>query len=72
MPTKRRKIPPLRINQPVPAWAARLLDGELPERDSEDWQEFVGWKFFGDQVPGLPDDAWSDEGAALWSAEHAD
>ena len=31
MPTKRRRIGPARINQPVPHWAWLLLNGELPK-----------------------------------------
>jgi hypothetical protein len=71
MPTKRRKLPPRRINDPVPHWAARLLTGELPGRDGDDWEEFVSWKFFGDPVPGLPD-PMSAEGRALWAVRDAD
>jgi hypothetical protein len=70
MPTKRRKRPPLRINEPVPPWAARLLAGEQPDRESEDGLAFFGWLFLGDRVPGLPDPE-TPEGCRLWRG-HAD
>jgi hypothetical protein len=55
MPTKRRRIGPARINQPVPHWAWLLLNGELPDRrDPEVEAGMLGW-LIGDQVPGLPD-----------------
>ena len=71
MPTKRRKIPPLRINQPVPAWVPKLLASEPLEIDSEAWAECVGWKFFDEPVAGLPD-PMSAEGRALWAVRDAD
>lgn len=38
----------------IPAWADRLIAGEIPARDSADWDSFIGWVFFADCVPGLP------------------
>jgi hypothetical protein len=35
MPTKRRKVPPRHIGA-TPAWAQRLLEGEMPEIDTEE------------------------------------
>jgi hypothetical protein len=67
MATKRRKIPPRRINEPTPLWAQRLLAGERPERDSAEDVEFFNWAFCGDPVPGLPP-ADSPEGYQLWSS----
>ena len=72
MPTKRTKIPPARINDPVPAWVERLKAGEPPPRDSEAHQELIGWFFFRDVlVPGLPDPDTA-EGRALWRVCVAD
>jgi hypothetical protein len=52
--TKRRKIPPRRINEPAPLWAERLLAGERPDvRDLEVECGMLGW-LIGDRVPGLP------------------
>jgi hypothetical protein len=39
----------------MPAWAEALLRGELPERGSADWSAYLGWKFFFDNVAGLPE-----------------
>jgi hypothetical protein len=55
MPTKRRKIGPKRINQPMPLWAWQLLHGERPDRrDPEVESGLFGW-LLGDPVPGLPE-----------------
>jgi hypothetical protein len=64
MATKRRKIGPTRINQPVPLWAWQLLHGERPDRrDPEVESGLFGW-LLGDPVPGLPPYD-SDEGVRL-------
>ena len=64
MPTKRRRIGPKRINQPVPLWAQQLLNGERPDRrDPEVEAGTFAW-LLGDPVPGLPPYD-SDEGASL-------
>jgi hypothetical protein len=62
--TKRRKIPPKRINEPLPAWVARLLAGQRPEKDGPDWGAWIGWYYLRDEVPGLPD-PMSVEGRAI-------
>jgi hypothetical protein len=63
MPTKRKKLSPTRINQPMPAWAQRLLEtGEEPARDSPDADQFFGYAFCQESVVGLPP---ADE--LLWS-----
>jgi hypothetical protein len=49
VPSKRRKIPPQRINEPARPWAERLLAGERPATD--DW---IGWVYFDGPTPGLP------------------
>jgi hypothetical protein len=55
VPTKRRKIPPRRINEPVPEWAQLLLAGEQPDRrDPEVEVGLFAW-LIGDPVAGLPD-----------------
>jgi hypothetical protein len=63
MTTKRRKIRPTKINQPVPDWAVALLAGHLPS-DPEGEDAFIGWRWLGENVPGLPP-AMSHEGLAL-------
>jgi hypothetical protein len=32
----------------------RLLTGELPEPEGEDWGEFIAWKYFDEPTQGLP------------------
>jgi hypothetical protein len=55
MPTKRRRIGPKRINQPMPMWAWQLLNGERPDRrDPEVEAGMFAW-LLGDPIPGLPD-----------------
>jgi len=71
MPTKRRKSPPRRINQPMPDWVDRLKAGERPLEGSEGHGEFIGWLYLGDEVPGLPDPL-SPDGAPLWRCCDAD
>ena len=71
MGTKRLRLAPRRINQPVPQWAQRLLVGERPPQDTDAGGEFFGWMFLGDDVPGLPP-ADTDEGAALVELHHDD
>jgi hypothetical protein len=67
MPTKRRKLPPTRINRPMPHWAWQLLNGERPDRrDPETEDGLFGW-LIGDAVPGLPPYD-SDEGCRLRAA----
>lgn len=38
----------------TPQWAVELLNGRIPEKDTPEWDEFVGWKYF-DYFEGLPD-----------------
>jgi hypothetical protein len=67
MATKRRKIGPRLINQPVPPWAVRLVNEGVRPREGEDGShEWFGWLYCGDAVPGLPS-ADSPEGQRLWS-----
>jgi hypothetical protein len=67
VPTKRRKLPPRLINQPVPQWAARLVNEGVAPREGEDGSgEWFGWLYCGDAVPGLPPSD-SPEGERLWS-----
>jgi hypothetical protein len=70
LPTKRIRRPRQRINQPMPAWVERLLTGELPELEGEDWGEFIAWKYFDEPTPGLPP-APSAEGRRLLAGEGA-
>lgn len=56
MPTKRVRRLRRRRDHDVPRWARRLLEtGQRPERESEDFDAFVGWLYFHEPVPGLPD-----------------
>lgn len=55
MPTKRtRRTRAPRAN--APAWVEPFIErGEIPERGTSAYGQFVGWYFFGEAVPGLPD-----------------
>ena len=49
---KRRTRKPRQV---TPAWAVELIKtGQAPERDTEAWNVYIGWKYFDEQVPGLP------------------
>jgi hypothetical protein len=54
MPTTRRR----RTRQPITAgtgWVVRyLLTDEEPPEGTPDHDAFLGWRFFGERVPGLP------------------
>jgi hypothetical protein len=39
----------------TPHWAVNLLNGHIPEKDSESWDDYLAWKYFGNHIPGLPD-----------------
>jgi hypothetical protein len=68
MPTKRTKLGPRR-KLDVPAWVVRFVDeGIVPEHDTADHDQWVGWYFFREDVPGLPP-ADSDEGRLLVARE---
>ena len=57
MPTKRTRITRSRRDLNTPQWAIRLRDhGELPDLDSDEHDEYTGWLYFDEHVPGLPDD----------------
>jgi hypothetical protein len=72
MPTKRRKIPPRRLRQRSD-WVERYLaTGEEPPDDGgRDRDEFLGWLFFDEPIPGLPA-PWSDEWRNLLAGRNAD
>jgi hypothetical protein len=55
MPTNRQRRLRVRQDVRVPEWALALLGGTLPVRGSPEDEEFFGWYFCGDLVPGLPD-----------------
>lgn len=60
MPTKRKRVARYRL-EPIPEWADRLLtEKRIPERGTADYDDYVGWAFFGDSVPGLPDEETSE------------
>jgi hypothetical protein len=66
LPTKRRKLPPQRINLPTPEWVRRLLaDGQPPRTGDDGYDQYFGWLFCSEAVPGLPD-PMSTEGYQLW------
>jgi hypothetical protein len=67
MATKRRRKLPRLINQPMPAWAARLVDEAIaPGPDDEEARDaFFGWMFCDERVPGLPQSD-TPEGNAIW------
>ncbi len=67
MPTKRSRRTRNRVED-MPDWAYRLREhGDVPSRGTPGHSAYVGWKFFGELVPGLPD-ADSKEGRALFHA----
>jgi hypothetical protein len=67
MPTRRSKLPPRLINQPMPPWAVRLVnEGVAPREGEAGCNEWFGWLFCGDEVAGLPSSD-SPEGQQLWS-----
>jgi hypothetical protein len=68
MATKRRKLPHVRINERVPDWARKFVEtGEEPPDDGgRDRDQYVGWLFWDEHVPGLPDDG--EEAAKLLRA----
>ena len=67
MPTKRRRRVRELIDRDVPAWVtAYVKDGVEPEQDSDAGGQYFGWLFCQERVNGLPDDADSPEGIALW------
>jgi hypothetical protein len=39
----------------MPQWARDLLEGKIPDKDSEGWSGYLGWVYFGDWTPGLPE-----------------
>jgi hypothetical protein len=66
MTTKRRKIGPRLINQQTPAWVVRLLNENVAPRAGEPGaDEWFGWMFCDERVPGLPQSD-TPEGNAIW------
>jgi hypothetical protein len=66
MPTNRRRRVRGLIDRDVPAWAVRLVNDGIAPREGEDGSdEWFGWLYCGDAVPGLPM-ADSPEGQRLW------
>ncbi|WP_373054599.1 hypothetical protein [Thioalkalivibrio sp.] len=63
MPTKRTRRTRNRADD-MPRWAHRFLEtGEVPTGGA-DRNAYAGWRFFGESVPGLPDED-TREGKAL-------
>ena len=66
MPTNRHKRQ--RNRRPSePEWAAPFRDGQYPPYGSDDYTRLMGWMWFNEIVPGLPDPD-SPEGRALIEA----
>lgn len=56
MPTTRRKITRNRVKQSAPDWVAAFRDHQqAPPDGSEGRDSFIGWLFFDEPVPGLPE-----------------
>jgi hypothetical protein len=56
MPTKRVRRGPRRIGAAVPGWVRRLIEhGEEPPLNTDAETAYVGWYFWNEPVPGLPD-----------------
>lgn len=70
MPTNRKRKTRQRVDRTMPKWAKNLQAGILPVRDSDEWGELIGWRYFGDAVPGLPND-WREK-ERLSRGQHAD
>jgi hypothetical protein len=52
--TKRRKIPPRRVGLVMPEWAWHWLrTGEEPGAHDPGHDQFFGWQYCGEEVPGL-------------------
>jgi hypothetical protein len=67
MPTNRRRRVRGLIDRDVPAWAERLVNEGIAPLEGEDGSdEWFGWLFCSDEVPGLPSSD-SPEGQRLWS-----
>jgi hypothetical protein len=50
----------------VPAWVVRLINEGVAPREGEDGaDEYFGWMFMGDAIPGLPGSD-TPEGNAIW------
>ena len=42
----------------TPAWAEKLRKtGTRPDREDPGFDQFLGWLYFGDTIPGLPPEA---------------
>jgi hypothetical protein len=55
MPTK-RTLRTRGRRQDVPAWVSALIDERRAPRPQgpADYDQFMGWRYFGESVPGLP------------------
>ena len=55
----------MRAASDKPAWIVALIEhGQAPARFAPGHEAYVGWKFFGDEVEGLPSSS-TPEGRAL-------
>jgi len=54
MGTKRTRRTRGRRKSQIPEWVVRFLEtGEAPPKDTDDHEAYLGWEFFGEEVPGL-------------------
>jgi len=54
MPTNRKRRT-RKPRQNMPEWAKVLLEtGKEPERDTQAWNEYLGWKYFIELIPEMP------------------
>ena len=66
MPTNRRRRVRELIDRDVPTWVVRLLNENVAPREGEDGcDQWFGWMFCDERVPGLPQSD-TPEGNAIW------
>ena len=70
MPTNRKRTRRTPVEHATPAWAERLRAGKLPKKDTPEWDNDIGWLYFNDVVPGLPQSN-TPEGRAVWVRSRA-
>ena len=55
MPSNRKRRARQRILTAVPQWVKEYLEnGTVPERGTPDFQQYVEWRHFDVDIPGLP------------------
>jgi hypothetical protein len=57
----------------MPEWARAYVEtGELPTYDTPEHDQWVGWAFFDESIPGLPDERTPEGKALAWGRYRAD